>query len=77
MKASTTAHFRLDSSTVGELRAAVAAMGGLPDDAPFTVLIPIEFKMGQNGNRVAAINVGDATSTKPAERRVPKDSHQA
>lgn len=59
MKVSATRAFVLDSSTVGELRAAVAAMIGVPDDAPVTVTVPLEIRFGQTGSRIAALHVAD------------------
>lgn len=47
--------FELDASTVGELRAAVEAMAGVPDETPFYVRSPVEIKIGQPGNRVHTI----------------------
>lgn len=46
----------VDSSTLGELRAAVESLADLPDETFVTMTGAVEIKFGQQGSRFTAIN---------------------
>lgn len=46
----------VDSSTLGELRAAIESLADLPDETFVTMTGAVEIKIGQQGSRFTAIN---------------------